>query len=45
MQYPIAQLPYGYCTGTYTEVKVLLLWSNSNVTLEYQRLWFNRVAM
>ena len=25
----------GYCTGTYTEVTVLLLWGNSAVTMEY----------
>ena len=28
-------LLHSYCTGTYTEVIVLLLWGNSAVTLEY----------
>ena len=28
-------LLHSYCTGTYTEVTVLLLWSNSAVTMEY----------
>ena len=26
---------HSYCTGTYTEVTVLLLWGNSAVTMEY----------
>ena len=28
-------LLHSYCTGTYTEVSVLLLWGNSAVTMEY----------
>ena len=28
-------LLHSYCTGTYTEVTVLLLWGNSAVTMEY----------
>ena len=34
-----------YCTSTYTEVTVLLLWSSSNATLEYPRRYSNRVAV
>ena len=43
LQYGI--LLHGYCTGTYTEVVVLLLWSSSTVTLEYPRRYSNRVAV
>ena len=28
-------LLHSYCTGTYTEVTVVLLWGNSAVTMEY----------
>ena len=28
-------LLHSYCTGTYTEVTVLLLWCNSAITMEY----------
>ena len=28
-------LLHSYCTGTYTEVTVLILWGNSAVTMEY----------
>ena len=28
-------LLHSYCTGTYTEVTVLLLWGNSAVAMEY----------
>ena len=34
-----------YCTGTYTEVEVLLLWSISTATLEYPCNFSNRVAV
>ena len=34
-----------YCTSTYTEVTVLLLWSSSNATLGYPRRYSNRVAV
>ena len=38
-------LLHSYCTGTYTEVTVLLLWGSSNATLEYPHRYFNRVAV
>ena len=38
-------LLHSYCTGTYTEVTVLLLWSSSNATFEYPRRYSNRVAV
>ena len=38
-------LLHSYCTGTYTEVTVLLLWGSSNATLEYPRRYSNRVAV
>ena len=34
-----------YCTCTYTEVTVLLLWSSSNATLEYPCRYSNKVAV
>ena len=33
------------CTGTYTDVEVLLLWSSSTVTVAYPRRYSNRVAV
>ena len=36
---------HGYCTSTYTEVTVLLLWSSSNATLKYPCRYSNRVAV
>ena len=30
-----SNLLHSYCTGTYTEVTLLLLWGNSAVTMEY----------
>ena len=38
-------LLHSYCTGTYTGVVVLLLWSSSTVTLEYPRRYSNQVAV
>ena len=38
-------LLHSYCTVTYTEVTVLLLWSSSNATLEYPLRYSNRVAV
>ena len=38
-------LLHSYCTSTYTEVTVLLLWSSSNATLEYPHRYSNRVAV
>ena len=38
-------LLHSYCTSTYTEVKVLLLLSSSNATLEYPHTYSNRVAV
>ena len=38
-------LLHSYCTSTYTEVTVLLLWSSSNATFEYPRRYCNRVAV
>ena len=38
-------LLHSYCTSTYTEGTVLLLWSSSNATLEYPRRYSNRVAV
>ena len=38
-------LLHSYCTSTYTEVTVLLLWSSSNAALEYQRRHSNRVVV
>ena len=38
-------LLHSYCTSTYTEVTVLLLWSSSNATLEYVHRYSNRVAV
>ena len=38
-------LLHSYCTSTYTEVTVLLLWSSSNTTLEYPRRYSKRVAV
>ena len=38
-------LLHSSCTGTFTEVTVLLLWSSSNATLEYPRRYSNRVAV
>ena len=38
-------LLHSYCAGTYTEVTMLLIWSNSNATLEYPRRYSNRVAV
>ena len=38
-------LLHSYCTSTYTEVTVQLLWSSSNATLEYPRRYSNRVAV
>ena len=36
---------HSYCTSTYTEVTVLLLWSSSNATFEYLCRYSNRVAL
>ena len=41
----VEPLLHSYCTGTYTEVTVLLLWSSCNATLEYPRRYSNRVAV
>ena len=38
-------LLHSYCTSTYTEVTVLLLWSSSNATLEYPHRYSNRVVV
>ena len=38
-------LLHSYCTGTYTDVTVLLLWSSSNATLEYPRRYSKKVAV
>ena len=38
-------LLHSYCIGTYTEVVVLPLWSNSTITLEYPCKYSNRVAV
>ena len=38
-------LLHSYCTSTYTEATVLLLWSSSNATLEYPCRYSNRVAV
>ena len=38
-------LLHSYCTSTYTEVTVLLLWSSSNATLEYPCRYSNSVAV
>ena len=38
-------LLHSYCTRTYTEVTVLLLWSSSNGTLEYPCKYSNKVAV
>ena len=38
-------LLHSYCTGTFTEVTVLLLWSSSNATFEYLCRYYNRVAV
>ena len=38
-------LLHSSCTGAYTEVTVLLLWSSSNATLEYPRRYSYRVAV
>ena len=38
-------LLHSYYTSTYIEVAVLLLWSSSNLTLEYPRRYSNIVAV
>ena len=38
-------LLHSYCTGTYTEVTALLLWSTYIVTLDYTHLLQKRVAV
>ena len=38
-------LLHSYCTSTYTEVTVLLLWSSSSANLEYPCRYSNKVAV